>query len=695
MATDSRGGTSTAGHALINDMATLAFDQHVSDSDDSGSSYIGSGLPSPPSASICEWRTDRFHDQECERFFDCPTHIVERSLSVEGDDVRHDVRHDDLDGGDDLYDDTSENEEGEARHSRSDEDASVGRFEVPSGSPRPSEPSTRDASGPPREGGSIEGASSRTSSPVSTPDGDVGISNEENNLTEEGGEDYEDESENATYLAAPARQLRTGPEGAAMDQPPPRRSSLPGTQMPTRGHVDASTHSLPPVPQDQGYSPAPSSSRQQPQTPPLPPLPQSAAQRTSLYAAGRYQGTSTLTRLEDIISSMSEPRAAPRVPQQPPHGAARRANQEQPAPPREIILPRWQPDNEATFCPICRTQFSIFVRKHHCRKCGRVVCNSCSPHRIVIPHQFIVQPPGQPRRYPSYMSGGDFGLEGGERVRLCNPCVPDPNTTPPQAQSRAPGSPFSPRSPQGHNRSQSSSNHPGAYQTGAGSMSPLGRISPMFSNRNRSVTMAGSQSQYPPAAGLAAYGTQYHHRSRENQILSGTPPTPRSDYLQSSEADNLRHHPGSSAHAGPSNIGPSRYYQIPEEDECPVCHRELPSRNLPDADALRESHITMCIQSHSQYGSGPSSGGGGGGDGSPATPPGMGMRRATGMFPYKATEKDCVDSAECTICLEEFEVGVPMARLECLCRFHKSCIMAWWKNHPGRCPVHQHDAFGF
>lgn len=85
------------------------------------------------------------------------------------------------------------------------------------------------------------------------------------------------------------------------------------------------------------------------------------------------------------------------------------------------------------------------------RKCGRVVCNSCSPHRITIPHQYIVQPPGTPRvlapRFPSALGGEssftDFSvLGGGERVRLCNPCVPDPNTAPPQTQA-------------GHARSQS------------------------------------------------------------------------------------------------------------------------------------------------------------------------------------------------------------------------------------------------
>lgn len=136
--------------------------------------------------------------------------------------------------------------------------------------------------------------------------------------------------------------------------------------------------------------------------------------------------------------------------------------------------------------------------------------------------------------------------------------------------------------------------------------------------------------------------------------------------------------------------------QIPEEDECPVCHRELPSRTLPNFEALRESHITSCIASHSAYGSSTSAAGEGGGspgDGTALASP-RSIRR-TGMFPYLATEKDCVDSAECTICLEEFEVGVPMARLECLCRFHRRCISAWFVNHPGRCPVHQHDSYGY
>lgn len=131
--------------------------------------------------------------------------------------------------------------------------------------------------------------------------------------------------------------------------------------------------------------------------------------------------------------------------------------------------------------------------------------------------------------------------------------------------------------------------------------------------------------------------------------------------------------------------------QIAEEDECPVCHRELPSRTLPDFEAQREAHITSCIATHSAFSSTPS---GTGTAGSPGAPSSAARRWRTGMFPYKATEKDCVDDAECTICLEEFEVGVDMARLECLCRFHRRCIDAWFQGHPGQCPIHQHGEYG-
>jgi hypothetical protein len=45
----------------------------------------------------------------------------------------------------------------------------------------------------------------------------------------------------------------------------------------------------------------------------------------------------------------------------------------------------WISDDEVAVCMCCNeTQFSMFSRRHHCRRCGRVVCKSCSQHTTVI-----------------------------------------------------------------------------------------------------------------------------------------------------------------------------------------------------------------------------------------------------------------------------------------------------------------------
>ena len=44
-------------------------------------------------------------------------------------------------------------------------------------------------------------------------------------------------------------------------------------------------------------------------------------------------------------------------------------------------------------------------------------------------------------------------------------------------------------------------------------------------------------------------------------------------------------------------------------------------------------------------------------------------------------------SDECSICLGEFKKKEKIARLGCLCVFHKSCIDDWIKQKPS-CPNH-------
>jgi len=60
----------------------------------------------------------------------------------------------------------------------------------------------------------------------------------------------------------------------------------------------------------------------------------------------------------------------------------------------------WVPDEEGAGCSLCHTEFSLTLRRHHCRKCGGLVCSSCSNHFLVL----------------------DATENGGTPVRVCDRC---------------------------------------------------------------------------------------------------------------------------------------------------------------------------------------------------------------------------------------------------------------------------------
>lgn len=124
----------------------------------------------------------------------------------------------------------------------------------------------------------------------------------------------------------------------------------------------------------------------------------------------------------------------------------------------------------------------------------------------------------------------------------------------------------------------------------------------------------------------------------------------------------------------------SSYQGISEHDLCPVCNLILPPRAANGSEEAREAHIRGCIErltgnTHPRPGESQSQ-----------------PESTVGMLHFKATEKDCVgeDGApqECTICMEDYEVGMELTRLECLCKFHKVCIIDWLQRKQ-ECPVHK------
>eukprot|EP01064_Diplonema_japonicum_P034220 TRINITY_DN7027_c0_g1_i4.p1 TRINITY_DN7027_c0_g1~~TRINITY_DN7027_c0_g1_i4.p1 ORF type:complete len:725 (+),score=109.40 TRINITY_DN7027_c0_g1_i4:741-2915(+) len=45
----------------------------------------------------------------------------------------------------------------------------------------------------------------------------------------------------------------------------------------------------------------------------------------------------------------------------------------------------WAPDSSSHTCTRCSNLFTLLTRRHHCRKCGKLVCAKCSPLRMPVP----------------------------------------------------------------------------------------------------------------------------------------------------------------------------------------------------------------------------------------------------------------------------------------------------------------------
>eukprot|EP00092_Neocalanus_flemingeri_P021829 GFUD01023681.1.p1 GENE.GFUD01023681.1~~GFUD01023681.1.p1 ORF type:complete len:828 (-),score=147.39 GFUD01023681.1:215-2626(-) len=48
------------------------------------------------------------------------------------------------------------------------------------------------------------------------------------------------------------------------------------------------------------------------------------------------------------------------------------------------VAPVWVPDQASAKCQECNTKFSFLIRKHHCRACGRLLCNKCTKHQYPL-----------------------------------------------------------------------------------------------------------------------------------------------------------------------------------------------------------------------------------------------------------------------------------------------------------------------
>ncbi|XP_054266029.1 RUN and FYVE domain-containing protein 2-like isoform X2 [Macrosteles quadrilineatus] len=52
---------------------------------------------------------------------------------------------------------------------------------------------------------------------------------------------------------------------------------------------------------------------------------------------------------------------------------------------RSVADASWTSDKEVTHCRACSKEFNLTRRKHHCRHCGNIFCNSCSDNSMPLP----------------------------------------------------------------------------------------------------------------------------------------------------------------------------------------------------------------------------------------------------------------------------------------------------------------------
>lgn len=59
---------------------------------------------------------------------------------------------------------------------------------------------------------------------------------------------------------------------------------------------------------------------------------------------------------------------------------------------RRLLPPIWVPDEMVSACILCDSQFTLIRRRHHCRNCGNIYCNSCCNYFVPLAHYGFPKP---------------------------------------------------------------------------------------------------------------------------------------------------------------------------------------------------------------------------------------------------------------------------------------------------------------
>ncbi|RCK65976.1 E3 ubiquitin-protein ligase PIB1 [Candida viswanathii] len=319
--------------------------------------------------------------------------------------------------------------------------------------------------------------------------------------------------------------------------------------------------------------------------------------------------------------------------------------------------PVWQDDYEVTKCFLCNKPYNIFFnRRHHCRKCGKVVCGDCS-------QQFITYFPNTPIINDPDIHVPQFSRSN-TTYRTCDRCAEETLMI-----RRAL---FNENTPHNPASSSSSSNNPGVVVSGASSV---------VEDNNSIAKHANIHQHTRNLHNSTPSLRQIHDLSSDSNLC----PVCATDLLKL-YIENIHSHTNDKDYL--SNISNENFENFKEFhiNECLINFDfDTKNSNRFSPDNLKTLKNKMLV-----YNIPPipkptyeSIGASSGDDGESSSVP---------REKSKEEEEEGVgyeDENECVICLESLKPGDKVGRLECLCVFHYKCIKDWFnKKGYGECPVH-------
>jgi len=82
--------------------------------------------------------------------------------------------------------------------------------------------------------------------------------------------------------------------------------------------------------------------------------------------------------------------------------------------------PFWLPDHSSATCHHCEAQFTLLLRRHHCRVCGRIFCGRCTQQTLLLTPPGALQCAPPPPLLPLSSLAAPAGLR---------PCAPAPSAS--------------------------------------------------------------------------------------------------------------------------------------------------------------------------------------------------------------------------------------------------------------------------